>query len=289
MRKQLTILMFLLVSGTAWAGIRDTLEFSRPDSTLVFSDEYLDTVSVHRQKDINDYSLIGLNYGYTFSSFIFNPVKTNAVFTGRPNYISLMYTHYSKMFDVLPYCGFVIGAQFGHEGFTFKADDDGWISDVDGATHCTLTVIQIPAMCQIHVDFDPCKIMVNLGVYGGYRTAVERGGGPDFETEFARSFRSYERRFDYGLQGGLGFGIMFDPIEIHFNCMALWGWSSLYAPDYVNPKYHKDPQYYYRYATPIDIVASVGINFQLSKRKGKTTSEIRKEAKKRVYGEIKDN
>ncbi len=252
--------------------------------SLEFSPEFLDTVTIRTQKSINDYSLLGVSYGVTFSNVYFSPKKTDKTFLFNPSYISITYTHFSKLFDMLPYCAIVVGASYGKEGYTFLKDDDGnWLDNVDGATECTISVLEMPAMAQLHFDFDPAKLMVNLGVYGGWRKSIERSG-PNLEKEFQRSFRSYENRIDYGLQGGLGFGIILSPIEIHFNCLVRWSWSNLYQPNYENPTYHPQHNYYYRYAYPLDIIASVGIHFQLTKRMGKTNAQLKKEARKIVYG-----
>lgn len=233
-----------------------------------------------RKALINDYSLIGVNYGVTFSSFIFNPKKPYKGWVTQPHYFSVMYTKYSKMFDYLPYFGLTLGFAYGNEGFTFTPDkEQGEITQsVDGATWCSMDVLEIPAMMQIHFDVDPFKLMANVGVYGGYRRSIERNGPSGvFDPEFSNKFRSYEHQFDYGLQGGVGLALMFDPIEIHFNCLCRWAWSSLYQPDYAS-------KYYYRFAYPLDIMATVGIHFQLQKRTGKTTAALRREAYEKVYG-----
>ena len=52
------------------------------------------------------------------------------------------------------------------------------------------------------------------------------------------------------------------------NALLRWSWSSLYAPDYAS-------KYYYRYAYPLDIIATVGVHFQLTKRSGKTNRQLR--------------
>ena len=106
--------------------------------------------------------------------------------------------------------------------------------------------------------------------------------GSSLDERYTGTFRDYEHQIDYGFQGGAGFALMFDPVEIHFNCLVRWSWSNLYNPDYAN-------QYYYRYAYPIDIMATVGIHFQLTKRSGKTNSEIRREAYDKVYGKTENN
>ena len=129
---------------------------------------------------------------------------------------------------------------------------------------------------QIHFDADPFKLMANVGVYGGWRYNISRSG-EGMDSAYENSFRDYENRLDYGLQGGLGFALMFDPVELHFNCNVRWSWSSLYEPDY-------NSKYYFKYAYPLDIYASVGLHFQITRRRGKTIKDIKKEAYDIVYG-----
>ena len=226
---------------------------------------------------INDYVMIGVNYGVSFSNMYYSPSKHNRAWQVMPNYVSVTFTKYSKMFDNIPMFGLVLGVAHGYEGFGFKRDPEtGRSQDIDGAEQGTIEVFEIPALAQIHVDFHPGKIMANVGVYGGWRNSISRSG-PNLEPEYANAFRSYENRWEYGLQGGAGFALMFDPVEIHFNALLRWSWSSLYAPDYASP-------YYYRYAYPLDIIATVGVHFQLTKRSGKTTQALRRQAKELVYG-----
>lgn len=286
MKRTVALILFILACQMLSASDRDSLSVRRKalKDTLEFSSEFLDTVTIRSSKTINDYSLLGVNYGVTFSTTSFNPRKHERGFVIKPNYVSVTYTHFSKLFDMLPICAIVVGAEYGTEGYTFHRYEDGvYANNVDGATYCSMKVLEIPAMAQFHFDFEPVKFMVDLGVYGGYRQSIERSGR-ELEPEFQNSFRSYENRFDYGLQGGGGFGIILSPIEIHFNCLVRWAWSSLYQPDYYSPKWHPENTVYYRYAYPLDIIATVGIHFQLTKRSGKTTAQLKKEAKSIVYG-----
>ena len=230
---------------------------------------------------INDYVMIGVNYGVSFTNMYYSPARHNRAWQAMPNYVSVTFTKYSKMFDNIPMFGLVLGVAHGYEGFAFKRDPDtGRSQDVDGAEQGTIEVFEIPALAQIHVDFYPGKILANVGVYGGWRNSISRSG-PNLEPEYTNAFRSYENRWEYGLQGGAGFALMFDPVEIHFNALVRWSWSSLYAPDYAS-------KYYYRYAYPLDIIATVGVHFQLTKRSGKTTRALRREAKDYVYGSHPD-
>ena len=104
------------------------------------------------------------------------------------------------------------------------------------------------------------------------------------DQDYTNKFHDYEYRFDYGIVGGAGIGFMLDPIEIHLNLLARWSMQSLYEPDYFNETFHPNNTYYYRYANPIDISATVGVYFQLTKRSGKTNKQLKKQARDIVYG-----
>lgn len=277
MRKYFLIFMLAMIPAVAKAQ-----EKTAPPDTVLFSNEYLDTVKLRKKARINDYMLVGVNYGMSFCNTYFNPGKNDKAFVMSPNYVSVMFTKYSKLFDILPYCGLTFGLAYGHEGYSFKPNEEsGYTQNVDGAEWCSMEVVEMPFMTQIHLDADPVKFMADVGVYGGYRLSVDRRGA-GLDPQYAKSFREYERRFDYGLQGGGGIALMFSPIEIHFNCLVRWAWSSLYEPDY-------NSSYFYRFAYPLDIMATVGIHFQLTKRNGKTSGQLRHEAKGIVYGETTDS
>lgn len=279
MRK--TVLALLLIClCTASALAQDGNE------PVLYDDAYLDTVQVNRVKNLNDYTLIGFNSGVTFSRMQFNPSqKHSTLFT--PHYYSLTLTRYGKMFGYMPYFGFQTGIAYGHEGFLFKPNSEtGNTTMVDGATKMVMDVVEVPFLAQIHVDSEFFKLMVNLGIYGGFRTNVQREG-PNLTPEESTTFRDIDIRFDYGLQGGLGIGLVFDPIEIHLNALLRYSWSSIYTPDSSSSEYN---QYYYRYAYPFDIMVTAGIHFQLTRRYGKTNRDLRREAKDFVYnGKNADN
>lgn len=269
MRKVLLVLVLIFSCGVSFAQdevVIDSLDFSIPSE----------------KKLINDYSMIGISYGATFSTAYFNPTKHYSKFVFQPNYLSITYTKYSKMFDYLPYFGLVLGLAIGNEGYSFEANPQtGYVNNVDGATYTSMKVIEIPAMAQIHIDAEPFKIMALAGGYVGWRNSINRKGDT-LDPKWANSFRDYEYKLDYGFQGGAGIALMFDPIEIHFNCLVRWSWSSLYKPNYASP-------YYYSFAYPIDIMPTIGIHFQLSNRRGRTRQELKQEAYNIVYGTPEDN
>ena len=253
--------------------------------SLLYTPEYLDTVNIRRAVSINDYSMIGVNYGVTFSTVYFNPTKMGAAFRFQPDYFSVMFTHYQKMFNYMPYFGYTLGLSYSHEGVRFEDNPQtGYpLGYVDGATDMCITTVELPAMMQMHFDSAPFKVLANLGCYVGYRLGVERSG-IWLDEEYTNAFRDYEYRFDYGLTGGAGLGLMLDPVEIHLNVLARWSFENLYEPDYYNELFHPYNTYYYRYANPIDISVTLGVYFQLTKRTGKTSRQIKQQAREIVYG-----
>lgn len=277
--KKLLLILLLLVPGMADAAI------SRPDTLDIDSlpNEYLDTVKVYSKRLINDYSMIGVNYGVGLCSMSFNPSKHNRQNQICPNHISVMYTHYEKLFDRYANFALHIGVEYSHEGAGFKINPDTQkpYNNIDGADKLTMKTFAMPVLAGFHVDAAPVKFEGAVGVYGGYRKSIERSGA-GVEPEYEHAFKDYEYRLDYGLQGGAGFALMFDPIEIHFNALIRWGWQSLYQPNYYS-------QYYYRYAYPLDIIITAGIHFQLGKRTGKTSADLKRQAKEIVYGKNEDS
>ena len=125
------------------------------------------------------------------------------------------------------------------------------------------------------------KILANIGCYAGYRLSIERFPGEtgSVKEELQHSFMDTDRRIDYGIKGGLGFGIIFDPIEIHIQAMYKHSLGTLYEPDHYS-------EYYYRFAYPSNIIFSAGVHFQLTKRTGQTKAGLKKLAKDMVYGNI---
>lgn len=258
--------------------------------SLMYTPEYLDTVNIRKATAINDYSMIGFNYGVSFSTVYFNPAKMGTAMRFAPSCFSVMFTHYEKMFNYIPYFGITVGFSCSNEGVRFEDNPEtGYpLGYIDGATDVHIRTVEMPAMMQMHFDAAPVKVLANLGGYVGYRTSVQRSGEL-LDAEFRDKFRDYEYRFDYGLMGGAGFGIMFDPVEIHLNVLGRWSMQNLYEPDYYNETFHPQNTYYYRFANPIDISVTLGVYFQLTKRTGNTNKQLRRKAREIVYGKAENS
>lgn len=233
------------------------------------------TVTVQNVADINDYDLIGINYGVTYSQMQFNPpLKQDWLF--NPLYVSLTYTHYLKLFQYMPYFGYQIGIAYGKEGYRFTENKETHtIYKIEGATQAVMDVVEVPFLAHFHFDALHFKIMANAGLYGGYRRTITRTG-PNVTPGLEKAFATTDRRPDYGLQGGAGIGFIFDPVEIHVNALLRYSWSSIYTPDSSPSIYN---QYYYRFAYPLDVNVMVGVYFQLTKRTGRTSKDLKRQAR----------
>lgn len=265
------------------------------------SDEFLDTVSLKSGFVLNDYSMIGLQYGYGLNMTMFNPSKSQGMLR-TPLNLGIVYTRYTKMFNFMPYVGYQLGLFAGQDGYVFKKKKDGQYSSYldavrtvtttdeegnevtkeerDFFVDCTFDYVEIPFMSHFHYDMNHLKLFVNAGFYGGYRYNIHRTTLPGYNFLHARtdSFYDYESRWDYGIKGGAGLGVVFAPIELHLSAMVRYGFGSLYSPDHSS-------RYYYRFAYPFDILISAGLHFHLGKRTGRSTKELRQEAYRIVYGE----
>ena len=288
--KRLILILSLVFFSSSWCAFaqgrfrseKDSLTYANVSPKLL-DDNFLDTVKVHKKFLINDYSMIGVNYGVTFGNFMFSPSRHNRAYVMCPNYISIMYTHYEKMFGYIANFGFRTGIEYGHEAVGFKYDEENgqYYNYIDGANQIKMEVLDVPVLACFHFDASPVKFQGAVGVYAGYRLSIEREG-EYVDPKYLNAFRDYEYRFDYGLRGNAGVAFMIDPVELHFNAEVRWGWQSLYEADYNSP-------YYYRFAYPLDVTFTVGLHFQLGKRIGKTSSQLKKQARDIVYGTTSDN
>ncbi len=271
----------LKVAADSVAGRLDSLAAASLDSidlVPLFSDEYLDTVKMKKAKSINDYTMIGVQYGVSLSQMRFNPTKRQGMLI-LPYNFGITYTRYGKMFGYMPYFGFQTGVLFGQDGYVFKKNKEtgDYNESVDGATKAVYSYAEVPLLAHLHIDVWHLKLIVNLGLYAGYRLEVEREG-ERLDPQYANTFYDYDRRFDYGAKAGAGIGLILDPIEFHIQATYRASLGSLYRPNYYS-------EYYYRFAYPSDILITAGIHIQLTKRTGKTKAALKKEAKALIYND----
>ncbi len=268
--------------------VSDESRFRRDSIITFWPDEYLDTVKIEYASKMNDYSMIGFNYGVTLTGMQFSPSHSQQRDLALGHY-SLTFTHYEKMFNYLPYFGWTIGIEYGHEGYHFKKNKETgntWEYYVEKSTAMQMDVIEVPFMLQVHRDALHSKAYAGLGIYGGYRLSVERSG-PNVEEAYKTAFYDTDIRWDYGFQGGIGAALIFEPFEFHINAQLRYGLSSIFTANSLFPSgsdLEALNSVYYRYAYPLDIIISAGVHIQLGKRYGTTNADLKRQAKEIVYG-----
>ena len=258
---------------------KDIIKHIELKDNQLFTNEYLDTVTIKKTSDINDYSMIGIHYGMGLSRVMWNPTQKQDMLL-MPYNIGVTFTRHGKMFGYMPFFGFQIGLLYTQEGYQFKYNEErDYVYKVEGAEKAIMDVVEMPFMAHMHFDFWNMKILANIGCYAGYRLSIERFPGKTgyVNPELQHSFKDTDRRLDYGIKGGVGFGFVFDPFEIHIQGMYKHSLGTLYDPDYSSENY-------YRYAYPSNIIITAGIHYQLTKRTGRTRADIKKQAKEMVYG-----
>ena len=255
--------------------------FHLPDSV---TDDYLDNAPLPKKARINDYWIVGVHGGVSVEHGYFNPVRQVSLYPNKPVY-GFSITRFATMMNTFPNLGMELGFQRNFEGYNFKEFEiDGafYRQSIDGAYEAYMEVPEVFLLTHGHFDMGQySKIIIKVGMYGGYRTSITRSG-PYVSEEIVNAFQDTDNRWTYGVQGGLGFGLMFDPFEVHLNVQVKWSWSSFYQPDVASP-------YYYRYAYPLDGAVTLGVYYQLTKRRGHTRGALRRMAREMVAEEMDKN
>lgn len=276
--KRLLSTLTILIVHLAAHGQETAGELANRLAPETYTDEFLDTVTVKKSLVVNDYSLIGVQYGAALSQVYWNPSQEQDMLF-IPRNFGVTYTKYGQMFG-MPFFALKAGVFYAQEGYQFKYNEEyDYTYKIEGAEKAILDVLEVPMLFQVHIDSWNFKIMAEVGFFGGYRLGIQRfpgkSGTVSKEKEF--SFTDTDRRIDYGIKGGVGMALVFDPFEFHVNVSYKHSLSSLYEPDHAS-------QYYYRYAYPTNIIVSAGVHYQITKRTGKTKAALKKEAKEMVYG-----
>ena len=279
MSKRLIIIYSVMLATAVGLKAQEPADTLRPVVEIEFRDTvsnaYLDTVRIDNSLKLNDYSMIGVNFGIGKAQTAFNPPKVQGSLT-IPAYYGITFTKYGKFFGYMPYFGLQVGLFKGTDGYVFKPNKDGEYNvTVDGATKVVYDFIEVPLVAQFHIDTHNFKLIADGGMYVGYRYKIHREGNfkyPDLMDDFT----DYEYKFDYGFKCAAGVGLVFSPFELHIKLNMRYGLGDIYRADYASTEY-------YRYATPFDLILTVGLHYQLSLRSGKTRKQIKEQARRIVY------
>ena len=290
MRKTLILSLALLASGVLHAQEVLPEFYSLPDPV---TNEYLDTVQIVKQTRPNNNWLIGVYGGATGLMGYFNPTWSSEIAMHYPVW-GFSVIKNATMMNMFPNVGLEFGFQNNYEGYRFKRSKETGNLRYVSSTYAYDVVMQVPEAYMLthgHFDIsDHFKLLVKVGIYGGYRLNVDRKAfweHPEISfnptdavqahfNDVKNTFQDDENRWSAGLMGGPGFSIMFDPFEIHVNAMVKWGWITFYDPDFLGTGY------YYRYAYPLDAAVTIGLYYQITPRVGRSRRDLRRLAREIV-------
>ena len=256
--------------------------FQLPDSV---TNEWLDDTPLPKKARINDYWIVGVHGGASLQYGYFNPPRQTRFQPNLPVW-GFSITRFATMMNTFPNLGMEVGFQHNYEGYHFKeyeVDGNFYRQEVDGYHEAYMEVPEVFVLTHGHIDMGQyVKINLKAGMYGGYRmniTRIHDNAYPVYhDPAIVNEFRETDNRWSYGVQGGLGLGLMFDPIEVHLGVQIKWGWSSFYQPDVASP-------YYYRFAYPLDGAVTLGVYYQLTKRRGHSRTALRRLAREYIEQE----
>lgn len=173
--------------------------------------------------------LLGLQYSYDLSGIGFTPDIEPKGITAPVN-AALLYTCYMSLWDLMPYFGFQTGVRYTTEGFT-----SSW-----AGCNGTYKLLEVPLVSQFNFKIGRhFRILVNGGCYYAYRLSVDRILTDDITGEQTPSstFDDMDIRNDYGFIFGGGCGLIFGPLEFHFEANYKRAMCSVYQPLKISNEY----------------------------------------------------
>ena len=150
--------------------------FHLPDSV---TDDYLDNAPLPKKARINDYWIVGVHGGVSVEHGYFNPVRQVSLYPNKPVY-GFSITRFATMMNTFPNLGMELGFQRNFEGYNFKefeVDGEFYRQSIDGAYEAYMEVPEVFLLTHGHIDMGQySKIILKVGMYGGYRTSITRSG-----------------------------------------------------------------------------------------------------------------
>ncbi len=198
-----------------------------------------DTVTVYRPVHKPEH-LIGLRYDYSFCNVTMTP-DLKPVGIGTPLNFSILYTYYQPKWATLDFFGLQTGFRFTQ--FGFKNGEYVYPNFEQ-----KVSSFEFLLLSAFHYDIkEQFRVLLSIGPFAGYRAFTTKDNG----------FDCYDVRFDYGVEGGLGFAYRLkDMMEFHLEGVFKYGLSMLYQPE-------KFSSISWIYTYPWQLSICFGIHFRL--------------------------
>lgn len=225
----IAILTFLSVCVSAQNG-EGFNPFTDEDLSILIQDSTVKEVSKFRPV-----GMLGIRGTYQLNGIKATPdIGAKGVSTYKN--ISLVYTYYNSLWNMMNNFGFQVAAKYGEYAFTSQ-----WLEDEH------VSYAELSLLSHFHFDFSRFRFIAGVGPYAGYRLQTLKEGD---------SWDQYDNRFDYGLMGGAGFAVIFGRFELQLEGDYQFSLSSFYHMN----KYSDE---YWLIATPRNILVNLTLFYHL--------------------------
>lgn len=231
MRKTALTVILALLSLASFAQNGEGFNpFTEDELSILIQDS-----TVKEEARFKPVGMLGIRGSYQLNGVSSNP---DIGATGLNTYrnISLVYTYYSSLWNMMDNFGFQMAAKYGEWGF-----DSSYLESE------RFKYGELSMLSQFHFDFSRFRFIAGLGPYIGYRISSLKEND---------SWDKYDNRFDYGLMGGAGFAAVFGRFELQLEGDYQYSLSSIY---HVN-KYSDE---YWLTVNPRNIVINLTLFFHL--------------------------
>ncbi len=245
MKKRLIYIVLCMVAALLLGSSDASAQRSRKDRDSVITEMKIkpgvqfDTVTV-RQQVHKPQHLLGVRYDFSFSGVSMTP-DMSIKSLNSPFNLAVLYTYYQPLWSTLNYFGLQVGVRYTTYGFeNDKYQFQNFAQKV--------TAFELPFLAAFHYDIkDNYRVLLSIGPFAGYRAWTTKDNGWD----------CFDIRFDYGIQGGLGFAYRLkDFMEFHLEGVFRYSFSMLYYPE-------KFSSLAWIYTYPWQASICLGIHFRL--------------------------
>lgn len=212
MRKAAFIVILALMSLCASAQNGEGFNpFTEEELSILIQDS-----TVKEEARFKPTGMIGIRGSYQINGVSSSPdIGQSGLNTYRN--ISLVYTYYNSLWNMMNNFGLQVAAKYGEWGFN---------SSYVESEH--LTYAELSMLSHFHFDFSRFRFILGLGPYAGYRLKSLKEND---------SWDKYDNRFDYGLMGGAGFAVIFGPFELQIEGDYQYSLSSVYHMNKYSDEY----------------------------------------------------
>lgn len=212
MRKNVAIVILFFVSLGAFAQNGDGFNpFTEDELSILIQDST--TKEVSNYKPIG---MLGVRGTFQLNNVSATPDIQASGITSYKN-ISLVYTYYNSLWNMMPYFGIQAAAKYGEWGF-----NSGYLENE------LASYAEVSLLSHFHFDFLPFRFIFGLGPYAGYRLKTLKEND---------SWDKYDNRFEYGLMGGAGFAFVMGRFELQLEGDYQFSLSSVYHTNKYSDEY----------------------------------------------------